>query len=320
MSLSTPARIAVPFAVSGLKATIPANSDNTTGRAGYDQGFPPINMQLKTVGGIPPYGQDMNGILYDNSVVLQYLQAGGGYPYNSTFATAIGGYTVGACVMRSDGAGFWINNTNNNTTDPDAGGAGWEPGFTAGAAAITMTSSNVTLTASQYGRPVIVIAGALTANLNLIFPNIVGRWVIINNATGNFTVTCKTSAGSGVAAYIGNTMSIVGDATNIYIADSAYSIGFGQSWQNVTGSRALGTTYTNTTGRTIVLNTNITIAGGSFPVSTCLINGTITLAGSAVASSGTASIGNFTVPPGATYQLGVSAGTGTIVLWNELRS
>lgn len=33
-------------------------------------------------------------------------------------------------------------------------------------------------------------------------------------------------------------------------------LGVGQTWQNVTGSRAIGTTYTNTTGRAIVVSVN----------------------------------------------------------------
>jgi hypothetical protein len=92
--------------------------------------------------------------------------------------------------------------------------AGWLPDFTTGAAAITMTGANVTLTELQYGKPVIVITGLLTANLNLIFPNIVGEWVVINGTTGSFSITCKTAAGTGVV--VNSVQSIVGDATNIY--------------------------------------------------------------------------------------------------------
>jgi hypothetical protein len=78
-----------------------------------------------------------------------------------------------------------------------------------------MSSANVTLTAAQYGKPIISLSGVLTANLNLIFPNIVGQWLIVNNCTGAYTVTCKTSAGTGVATSISSVQTIYGDGTNI---------------------------------------------------------------------------------------------------------
>lgn len=218
MSLSTPTRVSVPFAVSGLKATIPASSNNTTGRAGYDQGFPAINMTAKTAGGIPPFGQDFNGILYDVTLALRYMEAGSGFVYDSTFSTAIGGYKSGAMIPRTDGAGFWLATTDAVTTDPEAAGAdaaGWRPVATAGTAAVTMTNANVTLTPLQWGKPIIVITGTLTANLNLIFPAMPGQWTVLNSTTGAFTITCKTAAGTGVIAVSGSS-SIFGDGTNIY--------------------------------------------------------------------------------------------------------
>jgi len=130
--------------------------------------------------------------------------------------------------MRSDGLGYWFNTADNNVTDPEGAGAvaaGWVPDFTTGAAAVTMTSANVTLTAAQYGKPIIVITGLLTANLNLIFPNIVGEWIVINSTTGPYTITCKTAAGTGVV--VNSVQALAGDATNIYSAvnDAISSMG-----------------------------------------------------------------------------------------------
>ncbi|MHB8803568.1 MAG: hypothetical protein ACYC5U_12615, partial [Rhodocyclaceae bacterium] len=156
--------------------------------------------------------------------------AGGGYAYDAAFATDsnVGGYPKGARIMRSDGLGYWFNTVENNTTDPEAAGAaaaGWVPDFTNGVTAVTMTSANVTLTPLEYGKPIIVISGQLTANLNLIFPSIAGEWTVINNTTGSFSITCKTAAGTGVV--VNSVQSIVGDATNIYSAvnDAISSMG-----------------------------------------------------------------------------------------------
>jgi len=218
MSLSIPTQIAVPFADTGLKVTIPATSNNVTGRAGYNQGFPAINMTPKVAGGIPPFGTDMNGVLYDAFVAIQYLEAGNGYVYNSTFSTAIGGYRPGALVLRTDGLGYWINTINANAVDPESAGAaaaGWVPGYTNGQTSVTMTNANVTLTPLQYGKPVIVITGLLTANLNLIFPPISAQWSVFNNTTGAFTITCKTAAGTGSVVTQGGGEYYSGNGTNL---------------------------------------------------------------------------------------------------------
>ena len=91
-----------------------------------------------------------------------------------------------------------------------------------------MTSANVTLTNLQCGKPIIVISGVLTANLNLIFPAIAGEWVVINNATNAFTITAKTASGTGVV--VTGKMQIVGDGTNIYSvqSSSAAAVNYGQ--------------------------------------------------------------------------------------------
>lgn len=119
MALSVPKFIKTAFAALGIKNNIPDASNNVTGRAGYDKGFPEINMQPIEVGGIPPSGGDMNGIIYDLSAVVQYYQSGVYFPFNQDFANAIGGYQSGAVV--SDPTSMWINEVNNNTSFP----AGW---------------------------------------------------------------------------------------------------------------------------------------------------------------------------------------------------
>lgn len=92
MPISTPNQITVPFATSGLKNAIPAAANPVTGNAGYDAGFPATNMTPKEAGGIPPFGQDFNGILFDITTALQFIEAGGVFPYSSSFATTAGGF------------------------------------------------------------------------------------------------------------------------------------------------------------------------------------------------------------------------------------
>lgn len=221
--INAPGKLVLPFAASGAKNAIPVASQIgiVAGAASLTDGFPPLTRTPLAAGGVPPSGLDMNGIIYELSAILRWANAGAGYVYDGTFAadSNVGGYPKGARVLRSDGQGYWFNTTDNNTTDPEGAGAvaaGWVPDFTNGVAAVTMTGSNVTLTALEYGKPIIVISGLLTANLNLIFPSIAGEWSVINNTTGAYSVTCKTAAGTGVV--VNSAQAIVGDGVNIYSA------------------------------------------------------------------------------------------------------
>ena len=200
---NAPGKLVLPFAQSGAKNEIPVDSQIgiTAGAASLTDGFPPLTRTPLAAGGVPPSGLDMNGVLYELSAIIRWVNAGAGFVYDATFATDdnVQGYPKGARVLRSDGLGYWFNTADGNTTDPETTGAaaaGWVPDFSTGVSAITMTSANITLNELQYGKPVIVISGLLTANLNLIFPNIIGEWVVINNTTGAYSITCKTAAGT----------------------------------------------------------------------------------------------------------------------------
>ena len=98
-------------------------------------------------------------------------------------------------------------------------------------------------------------------------------------------------------------------------ATGVISFGFGQTIQNVTGSRAVATTYTNTTGRPIQVsaNFNCSSAGTLQPQINALQIEVIS------ASAGQYVSFSFVVPPGATY--GVATGGGAFGLngWYELR-
>lgn len=92
------------------------------------------------------------------------------------------------------------------------------------------------------------------------------------------------------------------------------SIGYGQRWQNVLGSRAGSTSYTNTTGRPIVVSAS---NGG---VNSAAISLTIDGVVIASASVGAAAPAGFQVtgivPPGSVYSVTVNT---SLTLWAELR-
>lgn len=75
---------------------------------------------------------------------------------------------------------------------------------------------NVTLTADECGSQTIVLTGAVTASIAVIFATTPTReWTVINATTGNFLVTLRTASGSGVVTAGGTTAIIASDGTNI---------------------------------------------------------------------------------------------------------
>lgn len=122
MPISIPKFFQRAFAQNGGKQDVPITGDTSGGRASYDVGFPPVTRIPIVAGGIPPFGTDFNGVLYDLSQAIQYVQSGVAFPFNQDFATAIGGYEIGAIVSdSSDKSLLWINGTASNTSFP----TGW---------------------------------------------------------------------------------------------------------------------------------------------------------------------------------------------------
>lgn len=90
----------------------------------------------------------------------------------------------------------------------------------------------------------------------------------------------------------------------------------GETWQNVAGSRSLGSTYTNSETYPIMVSVSNGVNNG--PTYTYVyINGT-QISRQSYDANGTYGVGTvwFIVPPGATYQVSGSSG---VVYWYELR-
>jgi hypothetical protein len=190
------------------------------GRASLSLGFPPQTMTPEIAGGTPPFGQDVNGILFMLSSHTVFQESGQGYPYNSTVATAIGGYAVGTILSMSDGSGVWINRTAANMTDPDAGGAGWVPAYSYGSATVAgLVGGVVVLTPAQAKKKLIILQGVLGSNLQIVLPTRIDDWLIVNQTTGAFSTVVKTLAGSGVTVPQGGNSAPTGvycDGASIY--------------------------------------------------------------------------------------------------------
>lgn len=192
----------------------------TTQRASFDLGFPPLTMTPRVAGGEPMLGPDMNGILYMMSSHTFYQQSGQPYRWSAGVAAAITGYAPGTVLGSTDGVTLWLNLVNGNMSDPDAGGAGWVAMYSYGFTTLAPSvGGTVVLTPAEASRPVIVVSGALAANLQIVLPNSFRRWLIVNTTSGGFTTTAKTAAGGGVqipqGGFNGPT-EVYGDTVNIY--------------------------------------------------------------------------------------------------------
>jgi hypothetical protein len=128
---SVPPKFAIPWgnaAGSAYIRSIPQNSQIgvQNGAASLTDGFPPLTFVPETAGGTPPFGADFNGILKQVSQWCQWQSAGGPVFYDGTFSAAIGGYPNGAMLQSAIVPGFiWLSIADNNTSDPDTGGANW---------------------------------------------------------------------------------------------------------------------------------------------------------------------------------------------------
>lgn len=133
---SIPSKFGVPWAngagaayVRAIPSTSQIGIQNCA--ASLPDGFPPLTFVPSGGGGCPPFGQDFNGILKQITQWSQWQSAGGPVFYDAAFSTAIGGYPNGARLASAVTPGtVWFNTTDNNSTNPDAGGAGWiqDPG------------------------------------------------------------------------------------------------------------------------------------------------------------------------------------------------
>lgn len=135
-----PPRLVEPFAKNATECTPeapvpggktfpfpqPSQVSILSGAASLDDGFVPLNMTDPTAGGVPPFGVDMNGILFYLSSWCAYFAAGQLPFYDATLQAFIEGYAEGSVLAQAAAPWeTWTSIVDGNMTDPDTGGAGW---------------------------------------------------------------------------------------------------------------------------------------------------------------------------------------------------
>jgi hypothetical protein len=225
-STNIPSKIPLPFAYaasSGYINTIPAASQIgiTNGRASLHDGFPPDTFTPISSGGVPPFGGDFNGILNEITAIQQWQEAGGFFPFDPTFATTVGGYPKGAIIQSSTGVGFWISTVENNSNNPDSGGAGWVPTGFYGLISVPISGTSFTVTNLEAAYPIISFTGSISGTCVVTMPNFQSDWIVINNTTGGFPLQIKTASGTGITLNNNQSTTIYGDGVNIYFSSTA---------------------------------------------------------------------------------------------------
>ncbi|ELM3737070.1 hypothetical protein [Edwardsiella piscicida] len=124
--VDSPAKQGVPFGINGLREPLLPSTPAGDNTASYSDGFPSITMILKSAGGLPPKGQDMNQVLFELSSLCRWFSAGAMNQFDSTFSDAIGGYPKGSMLISVDGKTIVRCTQDNNTNNPDTSMVGWQ--------------------------------------------------------------------------------------------------------------------------------------------------------------------------------------------------
>jgi hypothetical protein len=146
-----------------------------------------------------------------------------------------------------------------------------------------------------------------------------------DSATVIYSTTARTNVAYRVVGYVESTQATAGTWATAPSTIQGYggqamaalsSIGYGQTWQNLTGSRASATTYYNTTGKPM----EVAVTGGAGAASsgiTVTVNGLVIFTNITNDGSVGSTIGGcFIVPAGNSYLVTT---TGALSAWYELR-
>lgn len=155
-------------------------------------------------------------------------------------------------------------------------------------------------------------AQALVDDATVITPKKLGDVTATETRRGIIEIATAAEAQALVNDTHALTPKKLGDAMNAHV------LGMGQTWQDMTASRSLGVTYTNTTGKTIMFSIDFEDGTGTNTVFVEVDGTTISrniydrdpVVGSYANS--------FLVPPASTYKVRIT-GNGKLVFWSELR-
>lgn len=190
---------------------------------------------------------------------------------------------------------------------------------------INATAARLVLLAIDNGGTVELAVVNLAGGVNLDETTLISTTALSaasDSANVVYSTTARASLPFRVVGFVDSTQAAAGTwATDPSTKQGAggqalaalSSLGYGQTWQDVIGSRSSGVTYYNTTGKPITVM--ISVANGAAGSLQAAVNG-LTLAISNHASGSAYTSITFIVPPGAAY---VGTASYPILIWTELR-
>ena len=284
--MTNPDLIPEPFAQSGDKNPIPlerAISDPIY-RASWKVGFPPDTRLPKDVGGEAPDGLDFNGVLNALSQAVVFLQKGNAYQFDASLAP----YPIGALVRSNDNLTTYQSTVPNNSNNPNSNMTGWRVYNGSGFIVDNLTTNDS--------------AKALSAKQ--------GK-ALQDNKLGK-TENAVSATKLQTARTINNVLFDGTSDINLPL------LGYGQTWQDVTSSRSSGSTYTNNTGKPIMIS--IIATGRDATVQIYIDSLLVAKQTDIYDGQSNASTCSTIVPPGSTYRVISANKWGTsISSWAELR-
>lgn len=198
-----PTKFPIPFGNSagvGYIRPIPEASQIGTnpGFASLEDGFVPDNMIPVASGGIPPFGQDMNGILNQVSAWARWACAGAVVVFDGTFSTSIGGYPKGSILASATvDSLFWSSAIDDNMTDPDVDATNWIPFSQVSPARIVTASGVFVMTRGDRSIGLNRTSSPATASSTLPATAAVGQEFFIDDLAGNFFLYNVTISAPG---------------------------------------------------------------------------------------------------------------------------
>jgi hypothetical protein len=184
---------------------------------------------------------------------------------------------------------------------------------------VTTKLSALGTMSTQNATAVAITGGTITGITDL---------TVADGGTGASSITANSVIlGNGTSALSGNLVApstsgnLLTSNGTTWTSASPVGLGVGQTWQDVTGSRVSGTTYTNSTGKPIMVNVVSDQGANVSAVLTATISGVSFVIGrDSNSSGGTTAVGSVIVPDGATYII-VASGSGVsgVASWHELR-
>ena len=196
---------------------------------------------------------------------------------------------------------------------------------TATVGANTTQLANTAFVTAAIAAATVIENAALALKAPLASPALTGVPVAptaaVNTNTTQLATTAFVLAQSASATPLGDGTAAVGVATKFAREDHVHpadGVGTGQTWQNMLASRAVGTTYTNSTGRSITVNIFAANVGANS--TSTLTVGSVAVAFTQGDSTNGAASSTLTaiIPAGATYTL-TGSRTLTGGIWAELR-